>query len=153
MFVTSVQPFYNRTLANALVAALSARPAAALLVTPFLKLFTASTANPSPNSVPGDFTEATFSGYAGVAITLPLIGPINLTPSVVGAHGEGNFTADAGITPPGQNILGYYVVDDNAAPTKVYLSELFASPIAIVNPGDSISLDVLFGIDENTLVQ
>ena len=153
MYLTSVKPWLTRALADALFNALSARPAGALILTPFLKLFTAVTANPSPSSVPTDFTEATFTGYAGVAITLPLTGPMNVTGTVVGGGGEGNFIAGSGITPPGQSILGYYLVDDNAAPTKVYLSELFTAPIAIVNPGDFISLDIIFGVDMNPSVQ
>jgi hypothetical protein len=152
MFVTSKQPWFTRALANALVGTLSAVPGAALLVTPFVKLFTAASANPSPNSVPTDFTEATFAGYAGLALTLPLVGPINLLPQTVGSHNEVDFIAGA-VVAPGETILGYYVVDNNAAPTKVYLSELFQSPIPIVNPGDSISLDVIFGVDENTQTQ
>jgi hypothetical protein len=152
MFVRSRQPFIGAQLARDLVSALSARPAGALLVTPFVKLFTAILNAPSPASVPGDFTEATFVGYAGLALTLPLIGPVNLIQYTVGGHNEVDFIAGA-VVAPGQNILGYYVVDDNAAPTRVYLSELFLNPIPIVNLGDTISLDVIFGIDENTQTQ
>lgn len=153
MFAVSVNPWISHALATDLIAALSARPAGALLTTPFVKLFTAVSANPNPYSAVADFTEATFTGYAGQACTLPLIGPINVTGSTIAGLGNVNFVAGSGITPPGQTILGYYVVDDNAAPTKVYMSELFPSPIPIVNPGDAISLDVLFAADENPLLQ
>jgi hypothetical protein len=152
MFVTSVQPFFTFDFMSEVVDALSARPAAALLVTPFVKLFTSTSANPSPLSVPGDFTEATFVGYAGQAMTLPLLGPANLIPNTIGGHREVDFLAGA-VVAPGENILGYYVVDDNAAPTRVYLSELFQAPIPIINPGDTISLDVIFGFNEACLVQ
>ena len=146
MFVTSIAPFYTFDFMSEIVDALSARPAAALLVTPFVKLFTAVAANPSPISIVADFTEATFVGYAGKALALPLVGPANAAPNVIMGHNEADWLAGA-VVAPGEVILGYYVVDDNAAPTRIYLSELFQAPIPIINPGDEISLDVLFGFN------
>jgi hypothetical protein len=146
MFVTSVAPFWTFDFMSEIVDALSTNPAAALIVTPFVKLFTAVAANPSPQSIVADFTEATFVGYAGKAMTLPLVGPANAAPNVLMGHREVDWLAGA-VVAPGEVILGYYVVDDNAAPTRVYLSELFQAPIPIINPGDEISLDVLWGFN------
>jgi len=151
VFVTSIQPFYQFDFMSEIVDALSTNPAAALIVTPFVKLFTAAANNPSPQSVVADFTEATFVGYAGKALTLPLIGPSNMAPNILGGHREVDWLAGA-VVAPGETILGYYVVDDNAAPTRVYLSELFQAPIPIINPGDEISLDVIFGFNMNAAV-
>lgn len=152
MFVTSVQPFFTFDFMSDIVTALSVNPAAALLVTPIVKLFTAVSANPNPLSVPGDFTEAAFVGYADQALTLPLLGPANLIPNTIGGHREVDYLAGA-VVAPGENILGYYVVDNSGAPTKVYLSELFQAPIPIINPGDTISLDVIFGFNMAALLQ
>jgi len=151
MFVTSIQPSWQFDFMSEVIDALSTNPAAALLITPFVKLFTAASANPSPQSVVADFTEAAFVGYAGDALPMPLIGPANMGPGVLGASNQVNFLAGA-VVAPGELILGYYVVDDNAAPTRVYLSELFQSPIPIVNPGDQISLDVIFAANMQAIV-
>jgi hypothetical protein len=149
VFITSNQPYLQRTLADALVAALSARPAAALLITPFVHLYTAAAFPPSENSVPGDFTEAVFVGYAPIALTLPLTGPINLGPAnTVGGHNDADFIAGA-VVPPGENIVGYWIDEAAVGGATVYASESFPAPIPVVNPGDTIALDVIFGIGAN----
>lgn len=144
MFIQSRNIKIKKAIVDAMLEALSARPAAALLVTPFVHLYTASTANPSPNSVPGDFTEATFVGYAPVALALPLGGPLTLNASYEGVTNQANFIAGAVVT-PGENILGYWIDDNATTPTVLYAAEAFSSQIPITNPGDFISLDVIFG--------
>ena len=141
MFLTSVQPYPNRVLLDALLAALMTRPAGALLSTPTVHLYTAATANPNPNSAVANFTEATFAGYSSVAIAA-LLGPINLpSGNGRGVHAEADFVAGAIVT-PGQTCLGYWI-DDGAA--TLYLAEAFATPVTFANPGDFLSLDVIFG--------
>lgn len=143
MFVQTRNPILSRALLDALLAALSARPAAALLVTPFVHLFTAGPAPITLDSVSADFTAATFTGSAAVALPLPLLGPINVDASDLGAHNEVDFLATA-VTPPGQTILGYWIDNAAASPTEIYLAETFETPISIAIPGDYISLDVIF---------
>lgn len=142
-FLQSEVQTLRQTLADNLLGALSARPAAALLVTPTVHLFTAGPAPVTPFNVPGDFTEATFAGYTAVVLTLPLLGPVNLpSGDGVGAHQEADFLAGA-IVLPGETILGYWI-DDGA--TAMYYSEIFATPVPFVFPGDFLSLDVIFAI-------
>lgn len=143
--VQTRNPVYGRELVAELLDALSARPAAALLVTPQVKLFTLGPAQITPDSVPADFTEATFAGYAPVALTLPLLGPINIDPADYSVHNEADFLAGA-VVPPGETILGYWIDDDAAAPTRMYQGEIFETPIAIAQAGDYISLDVNFAM-------
>lgn len=151
MFVTSIQPFFQFDFMSEIIDALSVNPAAALLITPHVKLFTAVVNNPSPQSVLADFTEATFVGYATKVLTLPLVGPSNMAPNILGAHREVDWLAGA-VVAPGELILGYYVTDALGAGTRVYMSELFQAPIPIINPGDEISLDVIFGFNMNAAV-
>jgi len=141
--VQSKNPVYARALSDALLDALSARPAAALLVTPFVHLFTAGPSPVTPDAVPGDFTEATFTGYAAVALALPLLGSVQIDPEDLAQHNEVDFLAGA-VTPPGENILGYWVDEAAAAGTVLYLAEIFETPIPIAALGDYISLDVAF---------
>ena len=141
--VQSVNPILARDLVAELLAALSARPAAALLVTPFVHLFTAGPAPITPDSVPGDFTEATFAGYAAVALTLPLLGPINADSNDLGVHNEADFLGGA-VVAPGETILGYWIDEAATAGTILYAAETFDTPIPITSAGDYVSLDVVF---------
>lgn len=141
--VQSKAPVYARALTDALLDALSARPAAALLVTPFVHLFTNGPPTILPTSVPGDFTEATFVGYAAVALTLPLLGSIQIDPDDLAQHNEVDFIGGA-VVPPGEVILGYWIDEAAAAGTVLYMAEIFQAPIPIAVLGNYISLDVAF---------
>jgi hypothetical protein len=143
MFVQTRNPILSRALLDALLAALSTRPAAALLVTPFVHLFTAGPSPITLDTVSADFTEAAFTGSAPGALALPLLGPINIDASDLGAHNEVDFLCTA-VTPPGETILGYWIDNSATTPTEIYLSETFQTPVSIATPGDYISLDVIF---------
>lgn len=140
MYVQTQSLTLSTTLVDALLAALSARPAAALLTTPTVHLFTATSTPLSPSSATTDFTEATFPGYAAVVMGT-LLGPVNLpNRDGRGLHVECDYLAGA-ITYPGETILGYWI-DDGA--TAFYGGEVFADPITLVNPGDFLSLDLMW---------
>lgn len=139
----SKNPVLGRPLVDDMLSALDTVPIAALIVTPKVHLFTAGPAVITPGSLPADFTEATFVGYAVAALTLPLLGPINADAQDRGVHNDVDFIGGA-VVPPGQVILGYWVDELVAAGTKLYMGEIFETPIAIALPGDYISLDVLF---------
>jgi hypothetical protein len=138
-YVQSRLPTIGRTLADALLAALMARPGAALLTTPTAHLYTAGP-QLGPDVVPGDFTEATFAGYADITITA-MLGPINSGEDVVALHVQVDFVGGA-VVPPGETIMGYWI--DNGS-TTLYLAEEFQTPIPIAQVGDFLSIDVQFG--------
>jgi hypothetical protein len=142
-FITSIEPIYGTPLVVAMLACLESRPAAALLSNPTAHLFTAG---PSPilgSSVPSNFTEAAFTGYAAQPIT-GLLGPIAL-PNGDGwaMHCEADFLGGS-VAFPGAVILGYWV--DNGSGV-LYLAEYFQTPIPISAPGDFISLDIIWPIN------
>lgn len=143
MFIATVEITLMRALAQAMATALKTVPGGALLLTPFVKLFTANSAPITPDSEIAQFTEAAFVGYAPAALTLS--SAVNFDSNTVGIHGEVNFTGGA-VVPPGEVILGYYIVDDDSAPTTLYAAETFENPITITQPGDFISLDVCFPV-------
>jgi len=144
-FITSHNIVFGRPLAALLVARLSVGGAAALLVTPFVHLFTAGPSPITPLTLPADFTEATFVGYAPIALPLPLLGPVNLAFDDLGAHEEVDFLAGA-VVPPGENILGYWIDEAAVGGLVMYLGETFEDPVPIALAGDFISLDATFAI-------
>ncbi len=142
MFVQSNNIVFGRPLVEALLSALDTVPGAALLVTPFIHLWTAGPATITPLSLPADFTEALFVGYAAQAWNLPLAGPINIDGETLGVHNEENFLAGA-VVPPGEMIAGYWIDEAAVAGTVLYMAERFAAPIPIAVAGDYISLDAI----------
>jgi len=146
-FKSSLNPVYGRPLAVNMLGALSVRPAAALLATPFVHLWTAGPTNLLPTALPADFTEATFAGYAAVALPLPLVGPINVDAQHIGDHSPADFLGGA-VVFPGQSILGYWVDEAAAGGVVNYMAERFVSPVPIAFVGDFISLDVIFAMTE-----
>lgn len=129
-------------LAKAILATLSARPAAALLTTPTCHLFTSGPTPITSAAVTTDFVEATFHGYAAVVLGA-FLGPITLPNGEGwGVHVEADFLATSPFSPPGENIQGYWI-DDGA--TTLYYAERFPTPIPISAVGDFISLDVIWG--------
>jgi hypothetical protein len=65
---------------------------------------------PLPTSVVGDFTEATYPGYAAVSLNFP-------NPAFLNGSNKGQFTADTitflySGTPGSQDVYGVYVTDD-----------------------------------------
>jgi len=147
-FIQSKVITLGRSLIESLLAALSTRPGAALLVTPKVHLFTAGPNPVSENAAVGDFVEASFVGY--VAQTLPaLLGPINLPAGDgEGVHSEVDFLAGA-VVPPGQVIIGYWI-DDGV--TTFYGGEVFPNAIPITVIGDFISLDVVLPVGTPTTI-
>lgn len=93
---------------------------------------------PTTNTVIGDFTEATFAGYAAVDI-------ITWSAPSVAAHvatiGAAVRTFTRSTTGAGQTIYGYYVT--NNGDTILWWSERDPNaPITLTNAGDSYSVTV-----------
>jgi hypothetical protein len=138
VFRTAVQPIYTASLNQALLAALSARPALALLATPNVHLFVNNLAV-AWNTVIGDLTEATFAGYA--AIALPAFSaPVHLASNGQGLVASINFVGGA-IVAPGQVAYGYYLTDTTNA--ILYWLETFAEPVPFASVGDFLNLDIV----------
>lgn len=138
-------PVFGRPIVDEIVGGFSAVPLAAFLVTPKVHLFTAGPTPILPTSLPANFTEATFAGYAPQALTLPLIGPVQYDPDHRAGFQSVNFLAGA-VVAPGETILGYWIDELNVAGTKLYMGEYFAVPVPITALGQFIHIDIAFAI-------
>lgn len=141
MFLVAKDPVWQQSLLSALLEALTTRPAAVLLLTPKVHLFSAVTSAPNPFSLLTDFTENTFDGYAAQSLSMPAA-PTRLTTNTgMQKQGDVDFIAGGAIIAPGESAIGYWI-DDGAA--NMYMAELFVTPVSFVNPGDTLSLDSIF---------
>lgn len=138
-FYQSVRPVWTRALADALLAALSARPAAALFAaTVHVHLFV-NNISPNKDTAIGDFVEATFVGYAVPSLGV-LVGPVSLTNAAEALMQDVNFIG-ASIVPPGETTYGYYLTDNTDA--VLYLSESFTQPVPFSGVGDFLDLKIV----------
>jgi len=102
-----------------------------------LRLFTAPT-TVSKTRVFGDFTQATFTGYAGVVLATATWATAAVTANVAAATYGANVVFTKGVG-AAQTIYGWYLTD--AGNTKLYACALFASgPYTVTNPGDAITV-------------
>lgn len=138
MFVVAQTLLYSQTLIDALLASLGTRPAAALLATPTVHLYTgAHTPNPVADTA-ASFTEATFTGYTAQALTLG--STVNTGSNGRGKQGDVDFLCTtSGIFAA---ITGAWI-DDGTGPA-IYGQVAFDTPIPISNAGDQLSLDFVF---------
>lgn len=103
-----------------------------------LKLFTNSPTL-GPDMAVGDFTVATFGGYAAVT-PLTWLGPANANGNGMLLTVQGFFLSTDPIA-PAEIVNGYYLT--NAGNTEVFLAETFDDPVNFAVPGDFLDLDVV----------
>lgn len=135
MFIESSNPVAMKAVMQAILAALSARPAAALWVTPNIHLFVNNIQANSDN-VLSDFTEATFAGYALAALPA-LSAPVRLGNGSQAVLASVVFIGGA-IVAPGQTAFGYYITDTTNA--ILYAAETFLVPQPFAVAGDFLEL-------------
>jgi hypothetical protein len=135
MYRWSIQPTIFQALLDAMLGALNVRPAAALLVTPKIELYTNVVAINGQNTW-ASFTKPTFNGYAAQAVTWSAVGNLlngdQVLPTMV------NFGATAGGAIA--DTCRGYILSDGA--TVVYMAEQFQAPVAFATPGDFLDLAV-----------
>lgn len=98
---------------------------------------------PGENMAIGDFTEATFDGYAAIDVTLGAqpegLDPATFDSLITISPPIGGFRfASTGVTSLPMTIYGYYLTDKTA--TIVYAAFKFTSPIVITASGQVIEL-------------
>jgi len=128
---------WSRALLNALLAALSARPAAALLTTPEVMLYSAGPAI-SPDAEVADFTAVIATGIAPEALAFS--GVVNLPGGAQGATGHVDFVATTGSPFVQDTAIGYIITDGTSA---FYGGELFESEVNFGQAGDALGLDII----------
>jgi hypothetical protein len=143
MYARSVQPTIMNKLLDKLLAALAAAPTGPLFNTPKLHLLGASVVL-NPNMAVAELTpsEAAYTGYA--AITLPTAeGPFILLDTVQGLLYDAVFSVGASPVATG-TIFGYWIDGNTGA--DLYLAETFPVGFPMVNTGDFLHMEVLFGL-------
>jgi hypothetical protein len=127
---------WSRALADLVLATVQVRPAAALIATLKIALFTGST-TPGPDSVYADFTEANFSGYARATVTnpAPIVAPSSLD---VGILCQALFVATTATPFVPNTVTGYFLTDGT---TGYYGGERFTTPFPVAIAGDFIAID------------
>jgi hypothetical protein len=138
VFYQSTNVVTQRDLANDFLAALTTRPAAALMTTPTVHLFTNQF---QPNSLTPlvEFVEASFVGYADVALPA-LVGPVTGPSSQQELMCDVNFIAGA-VVSPGQLVYGYWI--DNGYPSVWYYAEAFPTPFPFAVLGNFLDLKIV----------
>jgi hypothetical protein len=142
MFIATATFTAVQALITALLEALGTRPAAALLTTPSIELFTAWSGRLNPQSTYSQATVATFSGYAITAITLS--GPVEFADSIWGMIGTVNFIATTGSPFVPDTILGYMLTNGTGT---LYGGEFFQNPVPIAAPTDFLTLNFAFPLN------
>jgi hypothetical protein len=141
VFLTTQLLTIMSTLIDGLLLALSTRPAGALLTTPTIELWTASSGGINPNSTYGQFTTATFSGYVKAALTLT--GPVTVGGNVQAMIANATFIATTGGPFVPNNILGYILSDGVSV---LYAAEQFTNVVPIAGPGSFLDFNFVFPI-------
>ena len=136
MFVASIMPQWTAVLIAAMMAALSTRPAAALLTTPTIELYSARILTPNQNMDYANFTKCIFSGYA--PDTVSLTGPVNLATNFLGLLADAVFIATSASPFVPDTAMGYMLSD---GASNVYLAEDFITPVGFAGPGAFLNLD------------
>lgn len=138
MFYQTKQLTITRALGSALLASLLARPAAPLLTTPNLHLFS-EPVELGPNMTLDQFTQADFPGYATVAVGA-LAGPVNTALTTISLETALTFIAGTILVP--QNTYGYYVTDTTNA--ILYAAESFPTAMPFTTSGDFLTVQLAF---------
>src|SRR5258708_629207 len=141
MYYRTRQWTYKTAILDGMLAALGTRPAAALLTTPSIVLYTVGPV-PTPAMDLANYTMATFRGYAADLITLT--GPVILGGNDMGMIGTVNFAVTAG-SPLTDTLLGYLLTD---GVTALYGGEAFPAPITVSGVGSFLQIDVVIPLPQ-----
>lgn len=106
--------------------------------TVLLKLFT-NDITPAPGDDAGDYTEATFDGYAAKDISAGFGAPVQDEPGIYSSK-TALQTWDAPALGPAEVVRGIFVTVDG----DLFLAKKFDAPITMEVGGDPISLRVIY---------
>jgi hypothetical protein len=133
-----VKPTLRRSLVSAMLAAIAARPAAALISSPYVHLLQTNVViTPDTTLAAFQAGEATYTGYAPQVLAT-LAGPVNLRVDTEGLIQNNDFVVGANPTVQ-NNVTGYYV---DQAGTDWVVAELFPQVLPMGKPGDFIDLQI-----------
>jgi hypothetical protein len=133
---------YGLVFAGTIIAGLTTRPAAALIVTPKVRLTKATLFNPQPGTLLADLTpdECDYTGYAAGGIAPTWSAQVNLSGSVIGILANVTFICTGSASPSPNTATGYWCDDG----TNPIVMEAFGAlgPFGFTSPGDYLDLQV-----------
>lgn len=140
MFVRTTTLTWKQPLQDAVLAAMSAAPVAALLVTPKLHLIKNQAAPIGQDYDPVNLAtdECDFTGYAAVTIGA-LSAPYNNADEDRAVHKECNFAK----TGAPENQFAYWILVTDTTNLIVYFWELLETPVPFAFSGDILSYDLV----------
>lgn len=144
-YFRSSKPIWRSTLLDDWLAALSTRPAGALLTTPKVRLLAAAMTI-DKTTVLADLTgnEASFDGYTAGGTALPtLTGPVNVADNSRALLASVQWIVPASPTST-QTVYGYFL--DGLAGPDWAMGEMFDAPIPLPDPGDFLNLDLVLAL-------
>jgi hypothetical protein len=137
---SSLNTVYGKAFASTIIAALTTRPAAALLATVKIRLTTAAPFAPTPNNLIADFTpnEADFVGYTAGGYAPTWSAQVNLSGQIIGILANVTPICSSASSPSPNVVTGYWADDG----TNVIVAEGFVGGLTFgfVNPGDFLDL-------------
>lgn len=137
MFLTTVAFQYARALVTALLSAFAARPAAALLTTPKVLLFSAGP-TPDADSTVDQFTPCIFTGYADATPTFTA--PARIGEGTMGVVAPVEFISTSADPYVSDTAIGYILYDGADA---YYGGEQFAEAVPFGTAGVLLQLTVV----------
>jgi hypothetical protein len=143
MYAHSLNPTWRSGFVDTFLAALGAIPAAALLVTPKIHLYSGVLAiNQNLTQAMLTGAECNFSGYAAQVPAITTV-PANVGVNVRGESADCIFGMSSPAT-VSQSANGYWM--DAGATVNWVVAEAFANPIPFSSPGDFLDLAVILGL-------
>ncbi len=144
MYLQSVNPVYSAAYWQAVANLMTGLAAYFVgdLEGAYLGLFVDNVNPITPGDEGASIVEASFPGYAGVniAVSQPVVNFPN--GSGAGVLGSAAYICTSDPT-PAQSILGYFLI--GSVTGQLLCSEYFPAPVQIVDAGDFVYLDVIFG--------
>jgi len=141
MFKRTQELVLSEAFADAILNCLDTVPGAALLAAAEVILFTAGPPLDKDMDA-GDYTVATFTGYAVDTFT-PILGPANFPGGRRGMHAQVDFVCTADID-PSENVIGYLLTNGDQSVT--WAGEIFDEPVTFAEAGDTLSLDLIVSL-------
>lgn len=138
---------FGRVFASSIIAAMGTRAAAALIVTPKVRLTTLLGFNPQPSMLLADLVanEAAWTGYTSGGYAPTFSAEVNLGPNIVGLTANVVPISTGVNASPGNTCYGWWMDDG----TNVIMAEAFGQngPIIFAAVGDYLDLQVSFPQD------
>lgn len=109
-----------------------------------VRLFINPATPDGPTSVLGDFTEASFDGYAPISLPGWGLPWSDVVGNAVVSSNRLQWTMTGSTTP--QTVYGWFATKGTSVSEVLYMAERFDSTYAMAGPGNAVVLDINYGL-------